>query len=97
MGARQPLPYALTIIPPTILACLQPDVFFYALDVAGTYGVLVLFGILPALMVYSERYGKTTLSAYQLVPGGRGVLVLVAAVAAAIIANQALGSMPDAL
>lgn len=75
------------------MAYLQPQVFFNALDVAGTYGVLVLFGILPALMVYSQRYSGTTLATYQLVPGGKGVLVLVAAAAAAVIANQAVGSL----
>lgn len=97
VGARQPLPYALTILPPTIMACLEPDVFFNALEFAGTYGVLILFGILPALMVYSERYGGTTMSAYQLVPGGKGMLVAVAVAGAAVIGNQALGTLQGAL
>ena len=54
---RPLLPYVLTSVPPLIMAVLNPDAFFAALDIAGTYGVLVLFGILPALMAWSERYG----------------------------------------
>lgn len=38
-GARQPLPYLLTVAPPLALAfALGPAVFLDALDVAGTYG-----------------------------------------------------------
>ena len=38
-GARQPLPYLLTLAPPLALAfALGPAVFLDALDVAGTYG-----------------------------------------------------------
>lgn len=38
-GARQPLPYLLTLVPPLLLAfSLGPAVFLDALDFAGTYG-----------------------------------------------------------
>ena len=71
-----------------MLALAFPRLFFDALDFAGTYGVLSLFGILPCAMVWSERYGGTTLSQRQVVPGGRPVLVGVAAAAAGIIVRQ---------
>lgn len=64
------------------------DAFFSALDFAGTYGVLVLFGLIPVAMVWSERYSGTTLSRIQVVPGGRPVLVAVAAVAGGIIGRE---------
>jgi hypothetical protein len=32
------VPYALTVGPPLVLALSFPDLFFRALDVAGTYG-----------------------------------------------------------
>ncbi|KAK6914291.1 Amino acid/polyamine transporter 2 [Dillenia turbinata] len=38
-GQSMPLPYFLTLIPPLILSLLDPEVFFKALDFAGTYGV----------------------------------------------------------
>ena len=37
-GRQQVLPYALTVGPPLLLALSFPDLFFRALDVAGTYG-----------------------------------------------------------
>jgi len=69
---------------------LLQDVFFSALDFAGTYGVLVLFGLIPVWMVWSERFSGTTLSTIQVVGGGRPVLVGVAAVAAGIIGRELL-------
>jgi hypothetical protein len=29
---------------------------------AGTYGVLILFGVIPSAMIYSERYWQSTLT-----------------------------------
>ncbi|KAI5072584.1 hypothetical protein GOP47_0012690 [Adiantum capillus-veneris] len=52
---NQPIPYLLSVFPPLVFSLLNPDIFFKALDFAGTYGVLILFGILPAAMAWSER------------------------------------------
>ena len=89
-GSRQPLPYILTLAPPLALALLAPGIFFDALDFAGTYGVLVLFGIIPAAMAWSERYSGTTLSSQRVVPGGQPMLVAVAAAAAGVIGREVL-------
>ncbi|KAH7837722.1 hypothetical protein Vadar_017235 [Vaccinium darrowii] len=59
-GQSRPLPYLLTLIPPLALSLLDPDIFFKALDFAGTYGVLVLFGILPGAMSWSDRYSDSS-------------------------------------
>lgn len=71
-------------------AAIAADVFFGALDFAGTYGVLCLFGLMPVAMVWSERYAGTTLSRLQIVPGGRPVLIAVAAIAGGVIARELL-------
>jgi len=81
-------PYAATLLPPLALAWTFPGVFMSALDFAGTYGVLVLFGLVPAAMVWSERYRGTTLSALRVAPDGPFVLVGTGAAAAAIIVDQ---------
>ena len=47
---------AATWVPPFIFAVLFPDKFFAALDSAGTYGVLVLFGVITAAMAWQQRY-----------------------------------------
>jgi len=55
-GQRQAVPYLLTTLPPFLLALAFPALFFSALDFAGCYGVLTLFGLLPVAMAWSERY-----------------------------------------
>lgn len=37
-GRNEPLQYVLILIPPLIMALLDPEIFFKALDFAGTYG-----------------------------------------------------------
>ncbi|XP_077254178.1 tryptophan/tyrosine permease isoform X3 [Tasmannia lanceolata] len=72
---------------------LDPEIFFKALDFAGTYGVLVLFGILPAAMSWSERYSDTSRSPLlpPLVPGGRFTLALVISGAICVILSEIFG------
>lgn len=87
---RQPIPYLITLLPPLGFAMTYPDVFFQALDAAGTYGVLVLFGILPALMAWSERYNETTVTSIQVVPGGRTMLILIGGGAGVVVLTEFL-------
>ncbi|KAL9405265.1 hypothetical protein Peur_002237 [Populus x canadensis] len=91
-GENKPLPYILTLIPPLVLALLEPEIFFKALDFAGTYGVLVLFGIIPAAMAWSDRYSSssTSIKLPQLVPGGKVTLSLVMGAAGCIILSEIL-------
>lgn len=42
VGRGSPLPYLLTLVPPLALSLLDPEIFFKALDFAGTYGGMVL-------------------------------------------------------
>ncbi|CAN6476669.1 unnamed protein product [Victoria cruziana] len=93
-GQNRPLPYLLTIFPPLVLALLDPEIFFRALDFAGTYGVLVLFGVLPAAMSWSERYNRASSSPCvpPLVPGGRLTLGLVSGGAAWVILSEILAN-----
>ncbi|KAK9122603.1 hypothetical protein Sjap_012205 [Stephania japonica] len=91
-GQSKPLPYVLTLFPPLVLSLLDPEIFFKALDFAGTYGVLVLFGLLPAAMSWSERYAHKSESPKlpQLVPGGRLTLSLVMGGAGFVILSEIL-------
>ncbi|XP_062170875.1 uncharacterized protein LOC133876640 isoform X5 [Alnus glutinosa] len=91
-GQSRPLPYLLTLIPPLVLSLLDPEIFFKALDFAGTYGVLVLFGILPAAMSWSERYSNpsSSMKLAQLVPGGRLTLSLIIGGAGCVVFSEIL-------
>ncbi|KAJ9699049.1 hypothetical protein PVL29_007901 [Vitis rotundifolia] len=91
-GQSSPLPYLLTLVPPLVLSLLDPEIFFKALDFAGTYGVLVLFGILPAAMSWSDRSSSSEQSPRlpYLVPGGKLTLSLIIGGAGCVILSELL-------
>ncbi|KAL5583007.1 hypothetical protein UlMin_015449 [Ulmus minor] len=91
-GQAKPLPYLLTLIPPLALSLLDPEIFFKALDFAGTYGVLVLFGILPGAMSWSDRYSNSSSSMKlpELVPGGKITLSLLMGGAGYVVFSELL-------
>lgn len=92
---NQPIPYLLSIFPPLVLALSNPDIFFKALDFAGTYGVLTLFGILPAAMAWTERYGNACIPSpfKPIVPGGRVVLGVIIGGAGYVITSDIISSL----
>lgn len=49
------LKYLLILIPPTMVALCTPNIFINALDFAGTYGITILFAIIPALLALKLR------------------------------------------
>lgn len=75
------------VLPPYIFSVLYPKVFIMALSYAGAFGVVILFGILPAAMVWAGRYYKKLDTVPQL-PGGKPALLLVFAYAVAVILLQ---------
>lgn len=66
----------LVLIPPFLCALFYPTIFLVALNSAGGFGVVILFGILPALMVWKGRYSQK-IKAPRLVPGGKPLLVVI--------------------
>lgn len=70
--------YALTLVPPIIAAAAGPEIFIKALDIAGTYGIAVLFGALPAAMAWSARSNSVTKRFKPSIPGGRPLLAALA-------------------
>ena len=91
--------YGLILLPPLALSVLSPSIFFQAIDLAGAFGNSVLFGIIPAVMVWRSRYHSTQESASELplVAGGRSLLLLMIVMAAAVIIQNLLikiGQLP---
>lgn len=64
---------SLVLVPPLIFALFYPRIFVVALKYAGGFGAVILFGVLPALMVWSGRYRKKLWTEATL-PGGRLLL-----------------------
>lgn len=67
---------AIALAPPLILSVIYPQLFFKALNFAGGICAVILFGILPAIMVWIGRRRKLSVGTYR-VPGGRTLLVFV--------------------
>jgi tyrosine-specific transport protein len=66
----------LALAPPLIFSLAYPKLFFSALNFAGGICAVILFGILPASMVWIGRYRKNLSSRYQ-VRGGRPLLIFI--------------------
>eukprot|EP00177_Eucheuma_denticulatum_P005393 GFKZ01009812.1.p1 GENE.GFKZ01009812.1~~GFKZ01009812.1.p1 ORF type:complete len:564 (+),score=21.84 GFKZ01009812.1:220-1692(+) len=78
-----------TLVPPVAITIVSPDVFLGALDAAGTYGIAVLFGGLPAAMAWRNRRGADGLGRrWQMVAGGDAVLAVVGLVPLLLIGNK---------
>lgn len=78
---------SLVLVPPFICAILYPYIFLIALNSAGGFGAVILFGILPALMVWKGRYTQK-IDSPQLIPGGKPLLLAVIGFAVWVIALQ---------
>lgn len=79
----------LALVPPFIFSIIYPNLFLSALNCAGSFGAVILFGILPALMVWSLRYAKKIQST-PIVPGGKWTLGLVIFISLTILYLQFL-------
>lgn len=77
--------YAMTFLPPLTIALYDPRAFLSALEYAGAFGVVILLGLLPALMVWRGRYTLSFPSTFR-VAGGKIALLL-----AMIFALAAIG------
>jgi tyrosine-specific transport protein len=94
--AKNPLPsYSLSVIPPVVLSALMPGSFLAALDAGGLYGVSVLFGIIPAVMAWRQRYTSKARSVHEgtapNLPGGKLTLAAMIAAPCALIVYDSLG------
>ncbi len=88
---ESPLLCLLVLLPPLILAFMCPRIFFQALNFAGGFCAVLLFGILPVLILWIGRYRKSVSTSY-VVPGGKTLLCLVFAFACFIFIFQLLST-----
>jgi tyrosine-specific transport protein len=78
---------ALVFGPPLVLALSYPTIFLTALNYAGGIGAVILFGAIPAIMVWVSRY-RLNISKEKLVPGGKLLLIFVLIFAIAVLGLQ---------
>ena len=91
--------YLVTLLPPVIWAMGDPTSFIAALDIGGTYGVMLLFGVLPPLLSYAQRYNqegdgdRLREGRVQLLGGGKPALYVIGGVSLAVIAHSLLDTL----
>ena len=81
---------AAVLVPPSVLAAVDPGLFLPALDAAGTFGITLLFGIIPAACVWRLRKDENT---EVFVPGGEPVLASMVGLSAFVIGEGALDAL----
>lgn len=86
------LVYILTFLPPLVFTLTDPRAFLSALEFAGAFGVIILLGLLPALMVWSGRYYKNYNTPYK-APGNKGALILTILVSTVVVVLEVLNQM----
>lgn len=77
----------LTNLPPFLFSLSYPYFFLTALNYAGAFGAVMLFGLIPVIIVWRGRYYQKR-SARQLVPGGKKALACIGLVALLIFFIQ---------
>lgn len=66
--------FVLTFFPPFAVMLTYPRAFLTALEFAGAFGVVILLGLLPPLMVWAGRYRKGYTGVFK-TPGGKPALL----------------------
>lgn len=77
----------LVVVPPFIFSFLYPRLFLIALNYAGGIGAVLLFGVLPAAMVWMGRY-RQNLGNNPIVPGGKITLVVIMTISLVVMGLQ---------
>lgn len=82
---------AAVLVPPSILAATDPTLFLPALDAAGTFGITLLFGIIPAACAWRLRRDDSSSEVF--VPGGDAVLAAMVGLSVVVIGEGALDAL----
>jgi tyrosine-specific transport protein len=77
--------YMMTFLPALFFLWTNPRAFLTALEYAGAFGVMILLGFLPALMVWRGRYHQELPATLFRTPGGKPALIFVMAVSSAVV------------
>lgn len=83
---------SLVFLPPLIFSYFYPALFLTALNYAGAFGAVVLFGIIPVAMAWKGRYVEMR-QGERLVPGGKPVLLLIAGFAGFVFLMQLINEL----
>lgn len=86
----KPALFAGALLPPLFFSLDNPDIFYNALDYGGAFGVSTLLLVLPALIVWKDRYGEDQkpIMTKPMVPFGKISLASIWKAAGTLIVEQ---------
>lgn len=95
VSPRRLLAFLLAIVPPSLLANGNPEVFLSATSIAGAYFDTLLYGVLPPTMAFALRAQRKrqTGAAETLIPGGVPALAICAIGALGVAASKLAGDL----
>lgn len=79
--------------PPYLITITNPRAFLSALEYAGAFGVVILLGLLPAIMVWFGRYRRGISSEQFRTPGGKPALLLIMGISICLITLEILNKI----
>ncbi len=82
----------LTFAPPLLFILTSPRAFLSALEYAGAFGVAVILGLMPPLMVWAGRYYKGFRGEFK-VPGGKIGLAAAILISLIVIFGEAANKL----
>jgi tyrosine-specific transport protein len=85
----------LALVPPLIPALISPKLFFAALNFAGGICAVILFGLLPAFMVWIGRYRRANTPPVRETIGGKTTLLCVIAFASFVLILQIISMIHE--
>lgn len=83
--------YSIVLIPPLIIAIFNPNIFLNALDITGTYGISLLFGVIPCILAWRLREQYQNLKNFQyqnFIPFGNISLIIILGLTGFVIAQK---------
>ncbi|MCH9612749.1 MAG: Tyrosine-specific transport protein [Chlamydiia bacterium] len=85
---------AMLFLPTFACSQLIPGVFFKALELAGGVAAMVIFGIIPSILGWKQRYTKPAHPDFRpILPGGKPMLASLFSVAAFIVLYEILKNL----
>jgi tyrosine-specific transport protein len=83
----------LALLPPTLASMTGADIFLTATHLAGSYGMTLLYGLLPPVLAWASREDATV--GRQLLHGGKPVLLGLGVASVVVSALQLQRDLPE--
>ncbi len=78
---------------PVAIAIVYPNIFLKALGIAGGISIAFLFGLMPPVMAWINRYVKRDPKSHRQLPGGKPLLICLMAFSVFLIVKETMNQL----